>query len=195
MRSSKAHLMVDSLFVKEPRTPRPVPWHQDQPVGWYEGHQLISAWIPLDEVTHESGAIEYVRASHRDGQWFSVPLEALHAEDERRGRKPRPDIDADREAFDIIHFDTEPGDVLFHNLLILHGSPGNNASERRRRAFALRYAGDDATYAPRPGSPVLPMWEPGLTPGDPFGCDLFPQVWPPAAELRRFWKDPALTPA
>jgi len=192
MGSSKSHFMVDTLFVKEPMTPRPVPWHQDQPVGWYEGHQVISVWIPLDTVTLETGALEYVRASHRDGQWYAMPVEALRDDDEKRGRKPRPDVEAAREDFDIIHFDTEPGDVLFHHLLMLHGSRGNDASNSRRRALALRYTGDDATYAPRPGG-LAPMWDPGIAPGDRFGCDLFPQVWPPAAGLRRFWKDPAPT--
>jgi len=72
-----------------------------------------------------------------------------------------------------------PGDVLAHHLLTLHGAPGNRTPDRRRRAIAFRYAGDDATYIDRPVGPK-PIRDPGLKRGDHFGCELFPQVWPRA---------------
>jgi ectoine hydroxylase-related dioxygenase (phytanoyl-CoA dioxygenase family) len=190
MRSKTSFLMADIVFTKEPNTPKPVPWHQDMPYGFYDGSQVCSAWLALDPVTLESGALEYARASHKAGEWYA-PVEFIKGDGYVGSElKPMPDIDAHRDRFDIIHFDMEPGDLLLHNLLMLHGSPGNGRSDRRRRAVAYRFAGDDSTYAVR-NVGAKPIWDPGIRAGDKFGCDLFPQVWPPASRPRRFWEDGA----
>ncbi|WJR79213.1 phytanoyl-CoA dioxygenase family protein [Bradyrhizobium sp. NP1] len=190
MRSSVSHLMADVMFAKEQNTPDPTPWHQDQPYGWYDGTQVCSVWIPLDRVTLESGALEYVRGSHRAGIWYR-PVGFTTGENENTDEfAPMPDIEANRADYDIVHFDLEPGDALFHNLLVLHGAPGNSSSDRRRRAIAFRYAGDDAKYAVRSVGPK-PIWDPGIRHGDRFGCDLFPQVWPSTGNVPRFWERPS----
>jgi ectoine hydroxylase-related dioxygenase (phytanoyl-CoA dioxygenase family) len=185
MRSSTSYLMADVAFVKEPNTPNETPWHQDQPYGWYDGKQVCSVWCPLDEVTLDSGALEYVRGSHLWNRWFR-PVAFDNGSDQTATWEAMPDIAADRGKYDIIHFDMQPGDVLVHHLLALHGAPGNTRSDRRRRAIAFRYVGDDSTYAVRPVGPK-PIWDPGIAHGDRFGCDLFPRVWPPATP-RRFWE-------
>lgn len=187
MRSNISHLMADVLFSKDRNTPDPTPWHQDQPYGWYNGKQVCSVWLPLDTVTLESGALEYVRGSHRPGVWYR-PVDFSNGKvGDTTEFVPMPDIEANRSAYDIVHFDLEPGDVLFHNLLVLHCAPGNSSSDRRRRAIAFRYAGDDATYAVRDVGPK-PIWDPGIKHGDRFGCDLFPQVWPKNGTIPKFWE-------
>ena len=177
MESSKAFLMVDLAFVKEPNTPNPTPWHQDQPYGWYNGWQVCSFWTPLDPVTLESGALEWIPGSHRWNRWFRPagfdPAQYRDADE----FEPMPDIEATRSQYRIIHYDMQPGDILAHQLLTLHYAPGNSTADRRRRALAFRYAGDDAVYAIRKTGPK-PIRDPGLKPGDRFGCELFPQVWP-----------------
>ena len=66
-----------------------------------------------------------------------------------------------------------------HQALAVHGAPGNRRSDRRRRAYIQRWCGDDVTWDPRPN--IQPMLrDPGLKPGDPMQCELFPQAWPPA---------------
>ena len=47
---------------------------------------------------------------------------------------------------------------------------------RRRRAVAIRYAGDGAVYIERKGMSKL-IRDPGLSPGDPLDSKLFPVVW------------------
>lgn len=186
MRSAKSYLMADVVFDKEPRAANVTPWHQDQPYGWYDGRQVISVWVPLDEVDLTNGALEYVLGSHRWGKWYR-PVGFDDGKNQATAEfEPMPDIEAERAKHQIIHYDCEPGDALFHHLLVLHGSPGNSTSDRRRRAIAFRYAGDDATYAVRPVGPK-PVWDPGLSHGARFGCELFPQVWP-SASLPRFWE-------
>lgn len=186
MRSRVSHFMADVAFVKEPNTPNRTPWHQDQPYGWYDGKQVISVWLPLDHVTLESGALEYIVGSHKTGAWFKPVSFDNGVDQDTDAFVPMPDIDGNRAAHEIVHFDMAPGDILLHHLLTLHGSPGNSSSSRRRRAIAFRYAGDDATYAERKVGPK-PIWNPGIRHGDKFGCELFPQVWPPTP-IRRFWE-------
>jgi ectoine hydroxylase-related dioxygenase (phytanoyl-CoA dioxygenase family) len=178
MRSREAYLMADIVFAKEPNTPNVTPWHQDQPYGWYNGHQVCSGWMPLDRVDLASGAIEYVAGSHRWGKWFRPADFSSGHEQNTTKFETMPDIDYERDRHCIVHFDCEPGDLLIHHSLTIHGSPGNSSVDRRRRAISFRYVGDDSTYAVREVGPK-PIRDPGLAPGDRFRSDLFPRVWPP----------------
>ena len=65
--------------------------------------------------------------------------------------------------------------IAFHALAV-HGAPGNRSSSRRRRAWAMRWLGDDARYASRVGAISPPLEGHGLTPGDAFGVAMFPEV-------------------
>jgi ectoine hydroxylase-related dioxygenase (phytanoyl-CoA dioxygenase family) len=92
-----------------------------------------------------------------------------------------PDIDGDR--YELLSWDVEPGDVLIHKGLTIHGAAGNHTADRRRRALAVRYTGDDARYSTRPGtfmqmaSVLAHVPAPGLEEGAPMGGALFPGVW------------------
>jgi ectoine hydroxylase-related dioxygenase (phytanoyl-CoA dioxygenase family) len=70
MQSSEVHFYFDHLFVKEPGSHSPTPWHRDYPHWDISGENLCSIWVPLDTATIEAGVVEYVRGSHRaDGIW------------------------------------------------------------------------------------------------------------------------------
>ena len=93
-----------------------------------------------------------------------------------------PDIEADRQSYDIVHFETAPGDCIVNHMLTIHSSPGN-VTDRRRRAMIYRLGGDDAVYAdrgPEIRKLVGPKYDPKLKPGDPFPPDHheFLQIWP-----------------
>ena len=179
MKSRRVNLLLDMMLTKEPRTPAISPWHHDLPYNWVEGAQVCGMWLSLDHATAESGAAEWIRGSHRWGRRFATrPFEggAYEVDD---GLEPMPDIDADRDSYDIVRFETEPGDCIVNHLLTVHWAPGNH-SDRRRRAVVYRLAGDDAVYVERgPGRPK-PKYDPGLKPGDPIPDDhaQFPTIWP-----------------
>jgi ectoine hydroxylase-related dioxygenase (phytanoyl-CoA dioxygenase family) len=177
MRSKSVYLMLDLIFTKEPHTGVRTPWHHDQPYAWYDGAQVCQYWLPLDHVDQNSGVLEFVRGSHKWGKWFNpVDFAAGKGLDEKWA--VLPDIEANREDFDIVSFEMEPGDVLLFSELTLHGAPPNKTSGLRR-GVSVHYAGDDATYAVRDKAAVLPFRDPGLKPGQSFAnCDLFPKVWP-----------------
>lgn len=56
-----------------------------------------------------------------------------------------PDIEANPQNYDIISFDVEPGDVIIHHVLTIHGARGNQSTDKMRRAISFRYCGDNVT--------------------------------------------------
>jgi len=175
MGSREVRLFHDHVLVKEPGTRQPTPWHQDQPYYNVEGLQNCSMWMPVDPVAPES-TLEFLAGSHLRGwlmprtfmdnqaRWFPEgTLEEL------------PDIEAHRDDVEILGWALEPGDAVFFHMLTLHhayGVPGAH----RRRAFSLRFLGDDAVHAPRPWrtSPHFEGLEEELPAGAPMDHELFP---------------------
>ena len=88
-----------------------------------------------------------------------------------------PDVEADRDAFDILGWPLEPGDAVAFNMLTLHAAAG---SRNRRRAYSVRLVGDDVRLAARPHatSPPFPELEGVLGDGDELDHPLFPRLWP-----------------
>jgi len=175
MGSHVVRLFHDHMLVKEPGTKQPTPWHQDQPYYNVEGVQNISMWMPVDPVALES-TLEFLAGSHKGGWLMPRTFLTEQAKWFPEGSLSEiPDIEADRDAFDIRGWALEPGDVAFFHMLTAHhayGVPGAN----RRRAFSLRFLGDDATHAPRPWrtSPQFDGLEAELPAGAPMEHPLFP---------------------
>jgi ectoine hydroxylase-related dioxygenase (phytanoyl-CoA dioxygenase family) len=179
MGSAHADFFYDQLFVKEPGTAHPTPWHQDQPYWPVKGWQIASVWIALDPIDRSNGAVEFIAGSHRWGVHYRpTPFRKGHEIKFTSSElQPIPDIDADRGNYDIRWWPMRPGDCLVFHAMIVHGAPGNDTPGARRRGLSLRYTGDDACYDPRPGTFQFPH-QPDLAPGAAMTCDLFPRVWP-----------------
>jgi ectoine hydroxylase-related dioxygenase (phytanoyl-CoA dioxygenase family) len=178
LRSSKVNLLYDQIFAKEPGTPTPTPWHMDHSVWPLSGYQVVSFWVTLDPVTADTGAMRFVRGSHKWRKLFQPRSFAKSklAYDTDPTMEEVPDIDGDPDRYEVIGWDMEPGDVLVFTSYTLHAAGGNSSTATRRRAYSVRYTGDDVAYAPRPNTmPVLD--NPQLRAGDPLDSDLFPVVW------------------
>lgn len=184
MRSAKVNLFHEHVLVKEPGTLERTPWHHDQPYWTVDGHQVCSLWLCLDPVPREA-CPEFVRGSHRWGVWYT-PRRFVDNQDhpsEDVNFVPVPDVDAEREKYDLVSWDLAPGDCVVFHALTLHGAPGNRL-QHRRRAVASRWTGDDAVYVLRPGfmSPpppdgTHPGWSGAPAPGGPMDSEIFPVVW------------------
>ena len=175
MGAGKVNIFFDQLLVKEPGTSEPTPWHHDLPYWPIAGEQVCTLWLALDRVTADSGAVEYIRGSHRWGDRYHPP--AFAGDNRYRTGLPEvPDFESRREELDIVRFEMEPGDCTVHHALLVHSAPGNARADRRRRAYVTRWAGDDVVYAPE--GEVMPILrDPGLEPGAPLDSDLWPVVW------------------
>jgi ectoine hydroxylase-related dioxygenase (phytanoyl-CoA dioxygenase family) len=176
--SSQVRLYHDHVLVKEGGTAQRTPWHQDQPYYNVDGRG-VSAWIPVDPVP-EAGCLELVAGTHR-GPWL-MPRTFLRGEARwfpEGSLEELPDIEADRDAFDIKRYEMQPGDAIFFDFLTVHGAPGFPFAGRRR-VLSLRYLSDEARHAPRRWrtSPPFEGLADELPDGAPLDHPLFPVVWP-----------------
>ena len=148
MKAKSLSLYGDHLLVKEPGSPlASTPWHQDEPYMRAAGTQMVSVWIALDRVTLDTGAMRFVRGSHKWGKLFR-PVRFAQGEEFAQDRfsESVPDVDADPGAYDIVSYDLEPGDCTVHHIRTLHCAGGNRSLSTRRRALVVRFAGEDARY-------------------------------------------------
>lgn len=178
--SACVYLYEDSVLVKEPGTLEPTAFHQDMGYFHLDGRQVCTTWVPLDPVTAETGAVVFVRGSHRwerdfRPNWF-VSQQSMPGTD----GEDTPDIFASPEDYDLVSFDTRPGDITVHHARTLHGATANTSSETRRRAISVRYCGDDARYRIKRGAP-LKAHHHEVSDGDPVLHEACPRAWPPPA--------------
>ena len=178
MGAEQVRFYHDHVLVKEPGTVQRTPWHQDQPYYNVDGAETCSVWLPVDPVSR-AATLEFVAGSHL-GPWL-MPRTFMDNEAKwfPEGELDElPDIEGDRDAYEIIGWELEPGDAVFFDMLALHCAGGVEGS-RRRRVLSLRFLGDDVTHAPRPWrtSPDFPGLADELAAGSPMDHPLFPIVW------------------
>jgi ectoine hydroxylase-related dioxygenase (phytanoyl-CoA dioxygenase family) len=176
MGATKINLYEDSLLVKEPGTIEPTMFHQDLAYFHVEGRQICTAWCPLDRATRATGAVGYVRGSHRWNRMFKPNLFVSAMEIPGTEGEAVPDVAGRPRDYDVVYFDLGPGDVTFHDARTIHGADGNSSTTTRRRAISVRYCGDDARYFLRTGAPAKAHHR-HVRNGDPLDCDECPVVW------------------
>ena len=189
MHSSKVNIFYDSAFYRTAGTTAPTPWHQDVPYWCIQGAQVCSVWMPIDPVPRDS-ALEFIRGSHRWQDIFYRPsffsddgIHTFESDSHARDtaevqRSVAPDIDANRDSYDVLAWEMTPGDCLVFSGMVFHGGRGNHSPSHPLRALATRWAGDDATYALKPEGADPQLEGHGLVDGDPFGGEMFPVAWP-----------------
>ena len=176
LKSNTVRLWEDSVLVKEPGTQERTAWHQDLGYFHADGTQICTSWCPLDVVDGASGAMSFVRGSHR-GELYQpnffvskTPIPGMLG-----AAVPNISALAEQGVLDIISFNLQPGDVSFHHARTLHGAGPNN-TDRRRRAISVRYCGDDVRYVLRPGAPQK-SHHALVRNGDPLDGPDCPLVW------------------
>jgi ectoine hydroxylase-related dioxygenase (phytanoyl-CoA dioxygenase family) len=128
-------LWQDQALYKESGGRETTP-HQDQ-TFWPIGQEpLVSAWIPLDDVTADNGAMSYVPGSHKAGRLKVVdithstdPYEIL-LDPALQGAQPKL-------------VEASAGDVIWHHGLTVHQA-GANATNDIRRVFTVVYLAANA---------------------------------------------------
>lgn len=175
-RSKSVRLYHDHLLVKTPNTKQTTPFHQDQPYYNISGNQNVSFWIPVDSVPVES-SLQFVNGSHASRQWYlPCTFKTKEAKWFPEGSLPNvPEIKVTK-GTTLLTWPLEPGDIVAFHMLTIHGSQG---TADRRRAFSIRYIGDDIRHAPRSWrtSPEFPGLKDRLSKGSAMDDPLFPVVF------------------
>lgn len=158
MDSRSVQLFHEHVLVKEAAADVPTPWHQDAPYYCVDGPKTVSLWIPLDEVPRET-TLEFVSGSHKWGKHYRPQRFDGSALNENDGLEDMPDINADRDAYQIVGWAVSPGDAIAFDYRTIHGAPANHSRTTRRRAFSLRLVGDDVRFVRREGIVTSPPFK------------------------------------
>lgn len=184
MSSRSARFYFDHLLVKQPGTPVGTPWHQDVPYWPFLGKQICSVWVALTPCDVSTSTMEFVRGSHLDDKYYMPKVFNTRNDGnadwiEQGDGEEVPDIDANREQFDIVSYEMAAGDALIFSAWGLHGSSGNESTTARRAAFSTRWLGDDAVWHPHEGAdPTVTRDDVQIEPGQPPLDDrVFPELW------------------
>ena len=179
MRSKTAQFFHDHVLVKEPKTSKPTPWHQDAPYYFTDGTQTVSFWLPLDAVS-KAETLRLVAGSNR---WPKLVLPVKWLDDadfygeQNDQYMTLPELDDDHCEESILEWEMQPGDAVLFDFRTVHGARGN-FQDHRRRAFSMRWVGDDGHFTERPGRTSPPYPGHDMIDGQKLREDWFPVLWP-----------------
>jgi Protein involved in biosynthesis of mitomycin antibiotics/polyketide fumonisin len=123
-----------SFFMKKPRDPGFVAWHQDGPYsGTPEGAgDIVTAWIALTESNEANGCLKVVAGSHK------TLYEHVYKEGTANLLSLSQEIAVEVDESQATKLVLAPGQFSFHHEKIVHGS-APNTSDNRRVGIAVRY--------------------------------------------------------
>ncbi|MBM35826.1 MAG: hypothetical protein CL460_01475 [Acidimicrobiaceae bacterium] len=157
----------DQALYKEPGGRETDP-HQDWPLWPMGPARQITAWIPFDGSTMESGAMGYSPGSHRLGlAKFSDITRELREE-------PYPYFDHS-EMEQPVWVEAPQGSVVFHHSLTVHQARANT-TDRTRRVYCVIYFEDGCIRSRSHWHQSLNRQ--GIEDGQPVRGPVTPVVWP-----------------
>lgn len=180
METDEAFLYYDQVFYKGEGVSDRTAWHQDFPFyQMADTLQVAGAWIPLEDLV-AGYTLEYVSGSHLGAEYNTFDVNKPSEVGTDNGKPMLPNIQKEREKWDIRSHDMKRGDMLVIHPKVLHG--GASVSEGiQRRTMTVNVFGPDVRYEPKPVE--LGMRYPGiekcLNKGDLLRHDFyFPQLRP-----------------
>ena len=140
-----------------------------------DGNDTGSFWIPLDNVDKENN-LKLILRSHkwpklvRPTKWSNN--QPWYEDD--NSFMNLPSIDELKN--DILIPELKLGDAVLFNFKTVHGSSVNKTL-KSRRAFSMRFIGDDVRYIDRKGPTSPPFDGINLRSGDLMREDWFPKIF------------------
>ena len=144
--------------------------HMDYPFWPVDRPDLVSAWMPFDDVHHGGGVMGYVKGSHNLGIDDFVDIGQL------RGGKPVDILQDPRVSpLPVVWVEAPRGSVIFHHARTIHLAEAND-TDKTRRVFTTVYVADGRRRASDKKS--FNCDRDGLKEGDLIAGPGFPIAWP-----------------
>lgn len=112
-----------------------ISWHQDWPVFPHTNENLLAISVPMNASRRENGCLKVLPGTHKlgprshwDGDAFVLNCNKSLTVDE---------LDT------AVHVEADPGDLVVHHGLLVHGSDPNTSADLRT-TFIVQYAAADA---------------------------------------------------
>ena len=126
------------LFAKPAKNGLPSPDHQDNYYWAVKGSNALTLWIALEKSNKNNGCVHYYDGSHKYG--------ILNHEDSfAKGSSQKVSDTNFLRKFNISYPELEPGDVIVHHSLVVHGS-SKNISKKSRRGWTIQFKDKNASY-------------------------------------------------
>ncbi|MFP8874147.1 MAG: phytanoyl-CoA dioxygenase family protein [Myxococcota bacterium] len=160
----------DQALFKEPGGGRTA-WHCDQFFWPLSSDRCVSVWIPLQDTSVESGAVQFAAGSHRHdhGRHLGISDEG---EEQVAASIREHGLTVQRDSFVL-------GDVSFHSGWTFHRAEPN-ASDRMRGVMTVIYI-DQAMRVAKPLNSFQQYdqdtWAPGCAVGDPIASRINPVLY------------------
>ena len=119
------------LFAKPPKLGLAVPIHQDNYYWCLNKNNALTVWIAIDKSNKKNGGIYYFKKSHKLGL-----LE--HSPSFTPGSSQKIKYPEYMQFFKKFTPTLNPGDILIHNCVVVHGSE-KNKSNKPRKGLTLRF--------------------------------------------------------
>jgi phytanoyl-CoA hydroxylase len=140
---------VQSMIYFKPPGARGQAVHQDNFYLRAKPGTCMAAWLALDRCDDQNGCMRVVPGSHTWPILCSVEADA--AASFTNVTVPLPEM------YDTVPVEMEPGDVMFFNGSLVHGSNPNTSTNRFRRSLIGHYIDGRAEQVTRFDQPVLKM--------------------------------------
>lgn len=178
LHADRVRLWHDQALYKEPGG-RQTDAHMDYPFWPVDRDDLVSVWIPFEDVTEGGGRMSYVQGSHVAGVTKFVDIGQL------RGGAPVDILDEPELAgLSVVPVDAPKGSAVFHHARTVHLADANE-TERTRRVFTAAYMADGCRRSHE--EPYFALDRDQLKSGDVIVGPGHPIAWPLAAGQ---WPDP-----
>ena len=186
MSAKKINLVMDNWFLREAGSKSSTPFHHDISYFDIKGTMCV-LWLPLQSTTKDEG-VAWVKGSHLWGKLFLRVLfkDGHNVEGKEciiNGKKYElpPDILDNKEKYEFMKWDCEPGDCVIFDMRTLHGVLSPSIPKKTLSRYTLRvakedakisYIGDWTSYNYRKA-----MQDGGYKDGDKLGGKMFPTLF------------------
>ena len=147
--------------------------HQDQPYWPIVETNTITAWIPFDGSTLQTGAMGYLPGSHRLGLREFVNIFSEDGDDAVLAREELAGIEP-------VFVEVPAGGVAFHHGLTFHLAGANHAGTVRRVHTVIYFADGSTRGEGRFPHPAVERA--GIAMGAVIASDVTPLAWPRPAD-------------
>lgn len=131
-------LFHDQAFWKMPGDSKPTPWHQDATYFPMKEPNVLTMWIPMDDVDTFNGCLSFVPGSHKAGKLTNVdflnPIDLFELSKENGIDVRKP-----------VNVPLKRGSCTIHHGLTFHYAHANQ-SEKPRRVLTIVYMSGNATF-------------------------------------------------
>lgn len=122
---------AQTMFYFKPPGARGQALHQDNFYLRVKPGTCMAAWLALDHTDAENGGMQVVPGSHRE--------DVVCPETADLSQSFSSHFVAVPQGMEAVNVEMEPGDILFFNGSLIHGSPPNSSQNRFRRSLIAHY--------------------------------------------------------